>query len=106
MRRAILAGSMLAIMIAMPTLAKGLVLTVDHPDGTTLNPDEVVYTVTSERGGFGGRHDYVLWHRCYDDGTLILDVSKRLWFSGNGAKDYGDATFHTTGDSCSGTRLR
>ena len=34
-----------------------------------------------------------------------LDVSKRLWFSGNGAKDYGDATFHTTGDSCSGIVL-
>jgi hypothetical protein len=80
-------------------------LAVDHPEGTTLNPTEVVYTATPAKGGIGGNLGYVLRHECHQDGSPIVTTSKGLWFSGHGAGDYGTAYFFTFGDTCSGVVL-
>lgn len=79
------------------------ILSVHHPEGTTLNDNEVVYTVVPEKGGIGGDLDYTLVHRnLAEDGSLQDETRKRLWFSGRGAKDYGNAYFFALGARCTG----
>jgi hypothetical protein len=75
-------------------------LAVDHPEGTVLNDNEVVYTARLAKGGLGGNASYAVWHRCYGGGEVIVDQLKGLWF-GNGSK-VGDAYFLTFGDRCTG----
>ena len=104
-------GAALAAALVLSAIAPALGasfkfdLAVDHPEGTTLNPTEVVYTVTPAKGGIGGDLAYVLWHRCYQDGALVTSILKGLWFSGHGANDYGSAYFFTFGDTCTGVVL-
>lgn len=76
-------------------------LTVEHPVGTALNENEVVYTVTPVKGGIG-QGMYAILHQCFKDGSLISTTVKGIWFSGRGAKTYGTAYFFNTGDQCTG----
>lgn len=81
-----------------PTMA--FTLTVAHEEG--LNDNEVVYVATPTKGGVGNG-DYLLVHRGYDDsGALVYENTKRLWWSGRGAKAYGNAYFYALQPRCTG----
>lgn len=99
----LLTGLLLGVLIAAPVSAAPpgvkFDLTVDHPEGTVLNDNEVVYVAHTNFGSTNG-----FWrvrHRCFDGTSLILEQTKGLYFQ---QRD-GDAYFLTFGDSCEGVVL-
>ena len=106
MRRSIFAALIAVLLIVAPVLAapSGLKfsLTVDHPEGTTLNETEVIYYAELLRGSLQRGH-WRLHHICYDAaGAVVSEANKGIWFPSSGHPRIGTAYFFTFGATCTG----
>lgn len=82
-------------------------LDVEHPIGTTLNENEVVYYVDPKNPGvLGGNKRYILRHRNFDEtGQVINETLKGIWFPSKGNSKIGTAYFFVFGSYSEGVVL-